>query len=220
MIRLTLLSVAALSLVSMCCGQTPLFDSQGNVNVDGIRRQVMSQVPAAAMAEDDAPTDHRPHNAAAESWGLQLTTVPNLFRGCHESLTSGGGLLVVDVVAGSPAYQAGIQPHMVLLTLDGQVLRDVCEMPPVAPGMRLTVLTEDGVRSTTIRPRPLIEDVQSSVHSVSVSNMNGHIRIDATVSTDQGPKQIRLSGTAGEVDRKIEALPADVARQLRNSVSY
>lgn len=226
-------TVCTASFTMTACAQNPMFDANGRVDVDKIRNQVLTKLslPHAAQTELDSIVE--PLDATAEaimSWGLELMTVPNLLRPAHEALAQ-AGLLVTSVVPDSPAMHLGVQAGMVLLTVDDQPLKTLEDLPRLVPGMCLHVLTDDGIRSATVKEpkQPSVfhsansvsaSSFTSSGDSISVSNVNGLVQIDATLKTKDGQKQFVLKGTRAEIDRQIEQLPADLAKRLRQQVSY
>ena len=94
----------------------------------------------------------------------------------------------------------------------------------------MVVLADEGLRSAIVQlPNSVVQESESSTssssfstggESVSVSNINGQIQIDAVLSTPDGPTEVLLRGTRAEVDAQIDALPAELATQLRSRVSY
>lgn len=88
-----------------------------HVNVD--------KVPAVAAD----PRKPRPREATARQtqkppyFGVAVTPVPEVLAVQFPNLLSKGqGLLVVSVRPESPAYKAGVRPHVVLLTFEGEKL--------------------------------------------------------------------------------------------------
>ncbi len=239
MFRITSFILAAMTICTAACAQsplfdsTPMFDSAGNVDVDKIRNRVLSNLsmPITAQAEL-APLAGRLDATAdvARNWGLELMPVPNLLRPAHESLAE-SGLLVLTVLPKSPAMRMGIQSGMVLLSVDDEPLQTLDDLPSIWPGLRLHILTDDGIRLATVK-EPKHDSTARSTSSVaassfsshgdsiSVRNVNGLVLIDATLKTQDGEKRLVLEGTPAEIDRQIDQLPADLAKRLRQQVGY
>lgn len=226
-------TVCTVSFTMTACAQNPMFDANGRVNVDKMRNQVLTKLSMPNVAQTESDSIVEPLDATTEaimSWGLELMTVPNLLRPAHEALAQ-SGLLVTSVVPDSPAMHLGVQAGMVLLSVDDQPLKTLEDLPRLVPGMCLHVLTDDGIRSATVKePKlpPVFQSTNSvsastftsSGDSISVSNVNGLVQIDATLKTHDGQKQFVLKGTRAEIDRQIGQLPADLAKRLRQQVSY
>ncbi|MEM9646426.1 MAG: PDZ domain-containing protein, partial [Planctomycetota bacterium] len=149
--------------------------------------------------------------------------VPDTLRPAHESLAD-AGLLVMSVMPGSAAERAGIRPGMVLIRMDGQPVRHPEDVQRLHLCEEAVVLTVDGLRKARMSSaKPTASSSSSSASSadsVSVSNVNGQVRIDATLRTPDGPKRVRLEGSRREVDRQIDEMPRALARQLRSRVGY
>lgn len=213
--------------------QNPMFDANGQVEIDKIRNQVLTRISMPNMSQIEVDANVDPLDATAEalmSWGLELMPVPSLLRPAHKALAE-VGLLVTNVVPDSPAMQLGVQVGMVLLSVDAKPLKSLEDLPRIVTGMCLHVLTDDGTRSATVKePKqepvfPATNSVSASSFtnsgdSISVSNVNGLVQIDATLKTQDGQKQFVLKGTRAEIDRQIDQLPADLAKRLRQQVSY
>lgn len=60
----------------------------------------------------------------------------------------------------------------------------------------------------------------AGTQQVSVSNVNGQIRIDATLITSEGLQRVRLAGTRVEVNEQIDVLPPDLRQQLRRNIRF
>ncbi|TWU24807.1 Do family serine endopeptidase [Novipirellula artificiosorum] len=233
MYRLATLAVAAITTVTLCCAQPPLFDSSGQVDVDSIRRQVMSGMPVGP-ANGNAPIfGMPPKTTPCQTWGIQVMKVPALFTQCHDLLANGNGLLVVKVAKGSAADRAGIEAGMVMLSIDSQDLSRIQDVRPVHDGATVELLTEKGLRTAVVELATMSRAYSSASspslpntalsntgESVSVSNVNGQIRIQATLMTSRGAETIDIQGNRNDVDRQIDALPAEIADQLRRKVSY
>jgi hypothetical protein len=230
---LATVAICATSFNTAARAQNPMFDAHGRVDVDKIRNQVLTRISMPNMTQSEVGALVDPLDATAESlmsWGLELMPVPKLLRPAHEALAQ-AGLLVTNVVPDSPAMHLGVQAGMVLLSVDAIPLTTLEDLPQLTPGMCLHVLTEDGIRSATVKePKqevasPATNAVSASSFSssgdvISVSNVNGLVQIDATLKTQDGQKQIVLKGTRADIDRQIDQLPADLAKRLRQQVSY
>jgi S1-C subfamily serine protease len=76
--------------------------------------------------------------ASAQSWKLGVRIVSNL----------GGGAAIVEVFSGSPAEQIGLQPGMVIITVDGRIIHDIYAMRNyiMTPGRNaIDIVFQDGV---------------------------------------------------------------------------
>jgi len=239
MFRITSCILATMTICTAACAQPPmfdsipLFDSAGNVDIDTIRNRVLSDLSMPITAQTKpAPFADRLDVTAdvTTNWGLQLMPVPNLLRPAHESLAE-SGLLVLKVRPNSPAMRMGIQSGMVLLSVDEEPLQTLEDLPAFWPGLRLHVLTDDGLRFATVkepkhgstaRSTRSASASSSSSHgdSISVRNVNGLVLIDATLKTQDGEKRLVLEGTPAEIERQIDQLPADLAKRLRQQASY
>lgn len=217
----------ALFVATLCSAQSPFLanpsmdplgaiDHQtGAIDIDKLRQEVMSSVP---MAGGIAPVElsNRP------PLGVKCMPVPDTLRPAHRSLAA-AGLLILDVMPGSPADQAGIQEGMVIVRINTRLMKRLSDLPVVDETLEVVVLTVDGLRTATIESdddQPALPMLGRSQESVSVSNNNGQIRIDAVLGTPNGPKQVRLSGTRAEVDAQISQLSPELARQIRSRVGY
>jgi len=234
--RLLLLSIAALFVfVSVQAQDTDLdlrgtMDPQsGAIDVDRLRDRVLSQAlpfsdPLSGMPFPGEQAGRLDADLELAPWGVQLIPVPDVLRPAHKALHDGAGLLVLDILPGMAAEQAGIQPGMVLIEQEGTPLQRVADLRRPLPNQRLIVLTVDGLRTAKVNqhamPELPLHDLIPAGESVSVSNVNGLVCIDATLSTAKGMKRLQLRGTPAEIDRQIEELPQELALQLRQRVSY
>ncbi|TWT82206.1 hypothetical protein CA13_36670 [Planctomycetes bacterium CA13] len=221
MFRLATFAFVAITTLSTCSAQQSLFDSHGRVDVDAIRRHTMATMPIPSGIDDAAGLMHTFDHLAlnpVQKWGLRLMPVPNLLANCHKLLADGAGLLVVDVADRSPAHQAGIRSGMVLLSIDDQDLRRLDDVPPLSDGCQIRLLTEKGLQSANINLSTNASPI--NFDSVSVSNINGQIRIRATLETQSGSQQIDMQGNRDEIDRQIDELPTKIGEQLRRQVGY
>lgn len=212
----------ALFVATLCGAQSPSFDplgaidqQTGSIDIDKLRRGVMSGVPFST----EFPETNSPER---QQLGVNCMPVPDTLRPAHRSLTA-AGLLIMDVIPGSPADDAGLQPGMVIVRVNQQLMKRPSDLPAVDESLEVVVLTVDGLRAATVESRhepSTLPAFGNAQESVSVSNNNGLIEINAVVRTSQGPKQVRLAGTRAEVDAQISELTPSVARQIRSRVGY
>jgi len=214
----------------------------GPMNADQLRSEVMSALPGRISRQMKdlgvagllpGLDDHRlaEDQSPCQIWGVEVMPVPEIFVDAHESLAAGDGLLLVHVEPGSPASLAGLRRGMVLLSVNDLPLQTESDLPRLDASCRVRVLTKLGVRIAKLPPiidplddilgdAPVTSSSAGGGESVSVSNVNGQVRIDATLQTADGLQSVTLQGTPAEVDRQIDQLPADLASKIRRSVSY
>ncbi len=214
----------------------------GSIDIGRLQDAVMSQIPS----QMDIPWQRLDPVPAVDqdarllrTWGLRVEAVPQAMSAQHEVLVDDAGLLVTHVQPDSVAHRAGLKVGMVVVKADRRLVRRAADLPLLTEPCDLVVLTDEGLRLATVEPvlrlpvAPMFPGLPGSVssqssssssaaggESVSVSNVNGQIHIDATLMTVDGPQRVELRGSREEVDAHIKELPADLAGQLRSRVDY
>ncbi|MEM6690206.1 MAG: hypothetical protein AAF664_12305 [Planctomycetota bacterium] len=182
-------------------------------------------MPETALTTPAILVDHLPITSIANQT-VQVMEVPASLGQLDPLLVPPGSLMVVEVATDSLPQQWGLRAGMVIIAMDGlpleptklaadwTILRSVEVLDALGP-TRLTAPAALAVPGT-ILPAPIAIGVQN----VSVSNVNGYVQIDATLSMPEGPKRYRMQGSPAQIDAKINALPADIGQVLRQSVGY
>lgn len=227
----TLLLIAALS-------ATPVL-AQGPIDIQQLKQTTLSQVLPPSM--------HRlagigqAVDPVATSWGLEFGAMPELYRRLPE-LQNGVGMYVSRVAPGSPSAQAGLVAGHVVLAFNGQPITNPQTLGYLQQATKLTVLTMHGPQEVAVQPPeshvPSFDLVRGAAafsntgvastarsfasstpgSSVAVSMANGQYKIEASVPTASGPQQVRLEGTADEVNKQLDKLPANVANAVRSQL--
>ncbi len=237
----TLLTAACfLMLAKVVYSQTP-----GAIDIHSLRNSVLSQAAAnlhssAAALAQSAVLPAPP--TAAQTWGVEVMVVPDLFARTLPDLASGPGLLITNVLKGSPADQLGLRKGMVLLDVNRRRLTKECELPQLDKPLAFVVLTNDGAKNVEIHPDPLwleqlenplvnqlgsrsartvlpIQEIHSAC-SVSMAEANGRLSISAMVPTPAGEREVSLRGTRAEVESQLQTLPVDVQAKLRPQIGF
>ncbi len=212
------------------------------IDVNSLRSSVLhhaaNSVSANALSLAQAAID-RPEPTTAQTWGVEVMVVPDLFVRAIPELASGSGLLVTKVYPLSPAERLGLRKGMVLLEVSLRRLSKECELPKLDQPLSFTVLTNDGVKNAEIQPdytwlielaRPEFLYKQLMVSNrnnlpqpacaVSMAEANGHLSISATVPTEEGNREVQLRGTRSEVESQLNKLPLCIQKTLRPQIGF